>query len=218
MPLPRELGAPQHSNAQDLAYTTLWRWIVHGPLKPGETLRDMEIAELLGVSRTPVREALIRLAQEGLIDSAKGRGTKVADLRLDRAPHLFEVGGVLDAYAAELAAPRLTDTDRAELTRIMTEMEATADPTRLAQLDADLHDVYYLRSENPVLREKLTEINDELTRIERHAWGHTTIRAEAHHEHQELIAALTRGDGPAAAQAARNNWARSWNRLATLLR
>ena len=104
MPLPDKPQPAQFVNAQGLAYATVRDWILHGPLSPGEPLRDTDIAERLGISRTPVREALIRLAQDGLVESARGRGTRVTDLKIEQAPHLFEVGAVLDAYAAEIAA------------------------------------------------------------------------------------------------------------------
>jgi DNA-binding GntR family transcriptional regulator len=181
----------------------------------GRRLGDLH-ALLVGVSRTPVREALIRLVQEGLIDSGRGKGTRVADLHLDSARHLFAVGAVLDAEAAGLATDHMTADDAAAMHRILREMEDTTQPARLAELDGELHAVYYTRCGNPVLREMLADIEEELTRIERHAWGQTPIRSEAHDEHRDLLAAFDRRDARAAA-AARRNWERSWQRIADLL-
>ena len=86
MPLPGPEAASTFENAQDLAYSELRNWIFNGPLKPGEIIRDVDIAGLLGISRTPVREALIRLSQEGLIDASKGRKTRVSIPDVKRAP------------------------------------------------------------------------------------------------------------------------------------
>src|SRR5882757_400048 len=77
MPLPGTGRQPIRENAQDIAYDRLKEWIVNGPLEAGENIRDVEVASMLGVSRTPVREALIRLSQEGLVEIARGRSTRV---------------------------------------------------------------------------------------------------------------------------------------------
>src|SRR5205823_3366728 len=113
MPLPGGNKMPIRVNAQDVAYERLKDWIVNGPLEPGENVRDTDVADMLGVSRTPVREALIRLSQEGLVDIARGRSTRVADLQFDRAVHLYDLGGVLDAHAAEIAATTLGEPELA---------------------------------------------------------------------------------------------------------
>jgi DNA-binding GntR family transcriptional regulator len=214
MTLPSSQAATTYLSAQEDAYQKLRTWIVHGPLQPGELLRDAEIAELLGVSRTPVREALIRLTQEGLVESARGRGTQVADLNLERAPHLYATGAVLDAYAAKAAAPLLTAEDLTALGDLLGEMERTTEPLELRTVDAQLHAIYYRRAGNLVLIELLRGIENELVRIERHAWGHQAVRLEAYEEHRTIIDALRERDGEAASRAAQRNWLRSWERIA----
>jgi DNA-binding GntR family transcriptional regulator len=111
MPLPGPEAASSFANAQDLAYGAIRDWIFNGPLKPGEIIRDTDIANLLGISRTPVREAIIRLAQEGLIDVGKGRKTRVSIPDISRAPDLYRIGGTLDGLAAEWAMPKITQDD-----------------------------------------------------------------------------------------------------------
>jgi DNA-binding GntR family transcriptional regulator len=218
MPLPDRPQPQQYVNAQGFAYATLRDWILHGPLSPGEPLRDTDIAEHLGISRTPVREALIRLAQDGLVESARGRGTKVTDLKIEQAPQLFEVGAVLDGYAAEVAAARLTPADLRRLREVLKTMEDTRESRALAEIDRDFHLIYYLRTGNDVLVEMLERVTNDLMRIERHAWGHDDIRATACDEHRQLMTAFERGDGPAASVAATENWRRSWDRIDALLR
>jgi DNA-binding GntR family transcriptional regulator len=216
MTLPSSRAATYLSAQQD-AYQKLRSWIVHGPLKPGELVRDADIAKLLGVSRTPVREALIRLTQEGLVESARGRGTRIADLNLERAPHLYQTGAVLDAYAARVAAALLTAEDLAVLQDLLDQMERTSEPHALRTVDTQLHAVYYQRAGNPVLVELLGGIQNELVRIERHAWGYQAVRIEAYEEHRTIIEALRRRDGEAASRAAQRNWLRSWERIAERL-
>src|SRR5688500_17509571 len=96
MPLPGPEAASSFANAQDLAFAAIRDWIFNGPLKPGEIIRDIDVANLLGISRTPVREAIIRLTQEGLIDFGKGRKTRVSIPNIARAPDLYRIGGTLD--------------------------------------------------------------------------------------------------------------------------
>jgi DNA-binding GntR family transcriptional regulator len=217
MPLPDEAHPVQFVNAQSLAYATVREWILRGPLRPGEPLRDIDIAAHLGISRTPVREALIRLAQDGLVESARGRGTRVTDLKIEQAPHLFEVGAVLDAHAAKVAAGRLTADDLRQLREVLKKMEDTREPGTLAEIDRDFHLVYYLRTGNDVLVGMLEQVTNDLMRIERHAWRHDDIWAVACGEHRQLMDAFERGDGPAAGVAAMENWRRSWDRIDKLL-
>ncbi|GAA1579275.1 GntR family transcriptional regulator [Kribbella sancticallisti] len=212
MPLPRMKTNRRYASAQQFAYEELRHWILNGPLEPHEVVRDVEIAELLGVSRTPVREALIRLGQEGLVEASASRMTRVAGLPLDRAPHLFQVGATLDAMAAELAAPKMTEADLQLMESLHESLGQTTAPERLSALDEEFHLVYYRRAGNPVLIELLESIDEQLRRIERHSWGYRRIQKEAHEEHRTLLDALRAGDATAAGEAARVNWLRSWER------
>lgn len=213
MPLPSRDRASTHENAQDVAYQQLREWIIDGPLEAGEAVRDVEIAQLLGVSRTPVREALIRLSQEGLIEFARGRGTRVAALRYERAPSLYRLGGELDGLAAELAAERLTDRELSEMRGILDQLAAERDPARLRLLDAELHGVYYRASGNQPLIEMMGQVQSELRRLENVAFQDAQIREEAHREHGAIIEALTARDAARAREAAKANWFNSWERI-----
>jgi DNA-binding GntR family transcriptional regulator len=195
----------------------LRHWILHGPLRPGEALRDTDIAGRLGISRTPVREALIRLAQDGLVESARGRGTKVADLKIEQAPQLFEVGGVLDAHAAQVAATKLDEGDLQQLREVLNKLEGTHESSLLAELDRDFHVIYYRRTGNDVLVSMLEQVTNDLMRIGRHAWGQGDIHVLACDEHRQLMTAFVHGDADAAAAAAAENWRRSWDRIGALV-
>lgn len=213
MPLPGGDKMPMRVNAQDIAYERLKDWIVNGPLEPGENIRDVDVASMLGVSRTPVREALIRLSQEGLVDIARGRSTRVADLQFERAVHLYDLGGVLDAYAAETAAGKLDDDALARMRAMLDEMAGSADVARVQHLDEEFHDVYYLAAGNPVLMSYLELVKVELRRIERAAFRDEQIRREAFEEHTRILAALEARDPAGARDAALTNWRNSWARI-----
>ncbi|MEQ4721782.1 GntR family transcriptional regulator [Nonomuraea sp. B19D2] len=218
MPLPQVKSSRPYTSAQQFAYEELRSWILNGVLQPDEVVRDVEIAQFLGVSRTPVREALIRLGQEGLVEASASRMTRVAALPLGRAPHLFQVGATLDALAAELAAPLMTESDLHLMEGLLDALTHTSAPDRLSTLDEEFHRVYYRRAGNPVLIEVLESLDEQLRRIERHIWGYVRIHEEANEEHRVLLEALRAGDSAAAAAAARANWLRSWQRGEELLR
>lgn len=214
MPLPRTAGPVARVSARETAYEYLRDWITLGPLEPGEPIRDVDVAALLGISRTPVREALLRLGQEGLIEAFPGHQTRVAPLKFERVPHLFAIGGVLDALAAEEAAPEMDETHCAEMEQLLTRMTREDDPRELQLLDERFHGVYYAVSGNAPLLKLLEEISLELRRFDREGFRSPAIMLAANDEHRAILHALQRRDGQVAAEAARRNWVASWERIA----
>jgi len=214
MPLPGSAGPVARISARETAYAHLRDWITLGPLEPGEPIKDVEIAALLGISRTPVREALLKLAQEGLVEAFPGHQTRVAPLRLERVPHLFAIGGVLDALAAEEAAPDMDAAACAEMDELLQRMTREADPRELQLLDEQFHGVYYTVAGNAPLLKLLEDLSLELRRFDREGFRSPEIMLAANDEHRAILAALRRRDGQAAAAAARINWSQSWDRIA----
>lgn len=214
MPLPRTAGPVARVSARETAYEYLRDWITLGPLEPGEAIRDVDVAALLGISRTPVREALLRLGQEGLIEAFPGHQTRVAPLRFERVPHLFAIGGVLDALAAEEAAPEMEDTHCAEMEQLLGRMTREDDPRELQLLDERFHGVYYAVSGNAPLLKLLEDLSLELRRFDREGFRSPAIMVAANDEHRAILRALGRRDGQGAAEAARRNWVASWERIA----
>ena len=111
MPVPANKAALERDLLRDRAYAALRDAIVDGTLAPGERLRDQELCAWLGLSRTPVREALSRLEQDGLVETEPQRFTRVAPLDRRAARDAFPVVAAVHALAAELAVPRLTAAD-----------------------------------------------------------------------------------------------------------
>lgn len=110
-------------SAADTAYRFIRHAIITGTLQPGETLREGHLAEQVGVSRTPVREALGRLASEGLVVLERYRRGQVARFSPDDVAEIFRLRGTLEGLGARRAAHRITTTQLAELERIEDEME-----------------------------------------------------------------------------------------------
>jgi DNA-binding GntR family transcriptional regulator len=217
MPLPGPDSASSFANAQDLAYGAIRNWIFNGPLRPGEIIRDVDVANLLGISRTPVREAIIRLTQEGLIDLGKGRKTRVSIPDLSRAPDLYRIGGVLDGLAAEWAMPRLAAADLERMKELHAAMENETDAAKLVALDLQLHAVFRALA-GDVLAGMLETIELEIGRLERLAFDNAEIRSLTRGDHRAIIDAFASGKSRAAADAVRENWLNAWKRLETRLR
>src|SRR5687767_5555023 len=108
MPLPNDRSAVSRVFLRDSAYERLEAAIVDGTLRPGERLRDDDLSEWLGVSRTPIREALARLADAGLVETAANRYTRVAPVSIAEARTGFAIAASLHALVAELAIARLS--------------------------------------------------------------------------------------------------------------
>src|SRR5262249_28928628 len=161
--------------------------ILRGPLEPGEIIRDADIASSLGVSRTPVREALLRLEGDGLVETSPARWTRVAPLRLDQAANLYELGAVLDAYAAEKATTRLTDADLAEMQRAIDRLFETSDPNELQDTDDAFHAVYYRAADNPFVVSVLDTTLFEVRRLERVNFSDPTTPEVAYREHTAIL-------------------------------
>jgi DNA-binding GntR family transcriptional regulator len=111
MPVPSERADTARTLLRDQAYTQLRDAILDGTLEPGEQLRDAELAEWLGLSRTPIREAVARLEEYGLVETKPNSYTRVTPLSARDARDAFTVYAALEALAASLAVPRLTGDD-----------------------------------------------------------------------------------------------------------
>jgi DNA-binding GntR family transcriptional regulator len=217
MPLPASFGSLSRTNARQAVHQLLLDSIVFGPLEPGEPLRDTEIAELLGVSRTPVREALLRLSEQGLVEIQPGRGTRVAPLRFDRAAELFAIAGVLDGLAAELATPTLPTAKLDELRSLVERMSRAAEAAELQRLDEQFHAIYYAASGNEGLAEMLSGITVELRRYDRVGFRNPAIVASSTSEHRTILEAFVARDPAKASASARINWTHPWSQIESLL-
>jgi len=208
MPIPPKVQKLSRSLAREEVYERLRNWIVEGVLKPGETVRDMELAQSLGVSRTPVREALRRLEDEGLIETAKHKWTRVALLDPRQADELYGIIQRLEAYALELAQPKLTQADFSFLEAANARLsQAIERHDAKAALEADnaFHQVWIDRSGNRELAQILADLKVKLRRLEL-AHFDSKDAMESVKEHQVIIQYLRLGKGAKAREAIESNW------------
>src|SRR5215475_9139715 len=136
----------------DFVYENLRDAISDGRIAGGERVREEEIARNMGVSRTPVREALQRLQQRGLLVVGAGRGLVVAELRHDQVVELYAMREVLEGSAARFAAQRATDAEVAHLSRLQLELrQINKDAMKLVMLNRQFHQVIYHAAHNQYL-------------------------------------------------------------------
>ena len=187
---PRELLA-------DRAYEELRDRIVTLRIPPGAPIDEDAIGQELEMGRTPVREAIKRLALENLVTVFQRRGTFASEINITDLAHISDVRGVLEGHAAHRAAQRITDTQRVELDALLVELgrgQGSDDVEALMALDAQVHRFIYRCAANPYLEETLGRYFNLSLRI----W-HLVIDRLPHlfahvHEHDDLLRAIAAGD------------------------
>jgi DNA-binding GntR family transcriptional regulator len=185
----------------DKAYEQIRGLIVALELAPGAVIDERELIERLGIGRTPVREALRRLAQERLVEVYPRRGMFVTGVDVRELARLSEVRTVLEPEAARLAAERATDADREEFAALLEELGAGGDD--LMGLDERIHRAVYRAAHNDLLEATLEQYYVLALRI----WSIALDRAHeleaAVEAHRALLEAISDGDGERAAETMR---------------
>lgn len=188
----------------DQVYRHLLGEILSGSHASGTLLREPELATTLGVSRTPIREALGRLAKDGLLEIKPNRSAVVRRLREADLRHIYQVREALEGLAAELAAGKLTPAD---LARLKSLAAATRDPhgpdyvAACHTFDVDLHRTIALRAENPILAAEIRRFHHLVQLVRNRVGDHRDGLAIACREHNGIIAALKSGNAEASRKA-----------------
>lgn len=163
------LGAVAVSaDASDRAYSRIRDAIAEQTFEPGQHLQEASLATWLGLSRTPVRDALRRLERDGLVERSGARGVVVAQVTIDDIEHAYLLLEVLEGLAARLAAQRLTPRDALTLERLVQELrdaQARNDLQRWAQVDANLHDTIRAIASYPRLSELVGLVYPVIDRV-----------------------------------------------------
>jgi DNA-binding GntR family transcriptional regulator len=182
------------TSATEAATKALRAIILSGEVAGGAPLRQDDIARRLGVSRTPLREALQRLEAEGLVRLDVHKGAVVAKPSFAQVSEIFELQQVLEPIAARYAISRSTEADVADLRRILARNAGLDDPNAWEQGNVDFHTRLYAISGKPLLLEMIGLLRNRsglyVHMLARSPQG----RSRAHHEHEEMAAALETGD------------------------
>jgi DNA-binding GntR family transcriptional regulator len=196
------------SSLGDRVYRTLRDEIVFLELPPGTPVREVDVASRLGVGRTPVREALQRLAMNYLVELLPGRGAFVAPISLPDLVKISEIRLNLEGFAAASAAARATDAERATLRRLREEiMRVTLNTPRttLIRLDQDSHRAIYSATHNAFLEDCLNRYLNLTLRAWVLVLDSVGGVAEMVDEHSGLIEAVVEGDAEKASALARQH-------------
>jgi len=182
----------------DQAADALRRKIMSGELAEGFSLRQDALAAEFGISRIPVREALVQLEGEGLVKIVAHKGAVVSALSLDEISELFMLRSVLEPLLLKKSAPKLTLEDYAQLDAILAEYKVelrAQNTTRWGELNMRLHDVLLSRANQPrtaAIVAALLQQTDRYTRMQL-SLSAASIR-QAQHEHEELVDLCRNGD------------------------
>jgi|SRR5829696_2588654 len=172
-------------------------------LLPREPLVEAELARVYGMSKTPVREALLLLAQRGLVEADSFRGGRVRDFTAEDVREIYELRAVLEPFALEQSVPRMDEDDHGLLLSMLENADAAierGDLQELARLNRAFHNALVARCDNSRIVETLAQLQDQLRTIALRSWReHPTYLREAQ-QHKEILATIRNGDARRAAE------------------
>ena len=190
------------------AYYLLRDRIVTLALPPGSLVNERELGEEFGLGRTPIRDALRRLADDGLVEVWPRRGIYVGAVDVGDLRDISELRVELEGYAAHLAAQRVTEPDREDLAQLLDELSTTVgatDERELIHLDQRIHRLIYRIARNPFLEAAAERAYVLALRLWFLALERVARLEDAVHEHRQLLESISAGDPEAAATVARTH-------------
>ena len=190
---------------RDVVFNTLRQAILTGELKPGERLMEIHLANKLGVSRTPIREAIRKLELEGLVTMIPRRGAEVAQITGKSLKDVLEVRRSLDALCAELACERISDAEIAALEAACKEFEEatyTRDARVIAAADVALHDIIIKATNNNRLVQLVNNLAEQMYRYRFEYIKDYSMHGRLVEEHRVIFEAIRKKDKVTAATAA----------------
>jgi DNA-binding GntR family transcriptional regulator len=209
MPIPDSLARIVRPSARTLVFEQLRDWIESGALASGEIIKDVEIAQRLGVSRTPVREALQLLEQMGAVETIPNHYTRVTCVDPGDAALVYPPLTVLVAMATELATPHATADDLRGMERANEQMLAAArrgEPSVSREMDTEFHLILTRRANNPYLANAIDTLLMHARRLDTAYFAHVDRSQASYDEHREIIAAVTARDAAHAAQLVKRHY------------
>lgn len=208
MPIPTDSPVAHRTLLRDDVYRSIRDAIVRGQLAPGEQLRDQELGSWLQVSRTPVREALQRLAQAGLVVAQPGKMTQVAPENPELIRAARQIAAELHGLAMSLAVDSLDTDDLTEMAAANDRLSAalaSGDVESAIAADDAFHEVALNRSGNPLIPDHLEVVTATLRRAEYLHFD--SVRGSASpDQHVEILTALRNGEHARAVELTRANW------------
>ena len=191
---------------RDVVFNTLRKAILTGQLKPGERLMEVHLANKLGVSRTPIREAIRKLELEGLVIMIPRRGAEVAQITEKSLKDVLEVRRALDVLSVELACERITQEGMEELERACQEFAGATkgkDASVIAMADVKLHDIIVDATGNQRLKQLVNNLSEQMYRYRFEYIKDMSQHENLINEHQAICESILSGDKDTAAKYAK---------------
>jgi len=197
---------------REVVFETMRNAIRTGILRPGQRLMEIHVAEELGVSRTPVREAIRKLELEGYVIMMPRRGTYVANLSIRDVNEVFEIRTALDSLANGLAAERISDDELEELQRLLVkigEYIEKNDMNKIVEIDTKFHDLLYKASRNNRLVGIISNLREQLTSYRTKSMSYPGRLRETLDEHRRIVDTIAQGNVLEAQKAAEKHMEKS---------
>jgi DNA-binding GntR family transcriptional regulator len=193
---------------REIVFETLRDAIITGKLSPGERLMEIQLAEEMGVSRTPVREAIRKLELESFVVMVPRKGAYVAGVSIKDIADVFEVRAALEGLAASLAAERITEEELDQLERSIVSINEVSDGKNIDKVvenDTDFHDLLYRAARNEKLIGIITNLKEQIQRFRATSLAVTGRTKIAVEEHKQIVEALSERDTELAGELARQH-------------
>lgn len=198
--------SPRSTSRGEYVYRALCDAIQTGQIKQGTRVREEDIAKLLGVSRTPVREALFRLQTRGLLDMAPGRGLVVVEITRQKLVELYAMRELLEGGAARMAAQHASPSEVETLQYLLGEFQKAGDNApRLAAINRQFHAAIYDATHNRHMLTALADLTDALALLQNTTFSVPTRPKLGLKEHRAIVNAIAQKNPDQAEQAARDH-------------
>ena len=189
-----EVNMDEYLPLRDVVFKTLRQAILKGELEPGERLMEIQLAERLGVSRTPIREAIRKLELEGLVLMIPRRGAEVAKISEKNLRDVLEVRRSLEELAIDLACQRIQEEELETLREAQKEFSAAVaagDAMEIAQTDEKFHEIIYSGTGNQKLMQILSNLREQMYRYRLEYIKDANKRQILLVEHEQILKALS---------------------------
>lgn len=199
-----EVNMNEYLPLRDVVFNTLRQAILKGELKPGERLMEIQLANKLGVSRTPIREAIRKLELEGLVLMIPRKGAEVAEITEKSLRDVLEVRKALEELAVKLACDRMTKEQMKQLKEAAKEFEEvlkTNDVTKFAEADVKFHDVIFMATDNQRLIQLLNNFREQMYRFRVEHLKKKRFHSILIAEHEDIINRIEKHQKEEAARA-----------------
>lgn len=192
-----KLNLDNYKPLRDLVFENLRTAILEGDLKAGQRLMEVQLAEQLGVSRTPIREAIRKLELEGLVVMIPRKGAYVANMSFKDLIDVLEIRATLEGLAASLAAERRNDEDVIKLEKVAKEFEEgvrNADIEIVLKKDVEFHENIFLMANNKKLYHLITSLWEQVHRFRVMYVSNNEASLSLVDEHKRILDAVKNGD------------------------